>query len=160
MSAVLAAEPLPGRRVYLCAFESETGENRGSSSTVTARRLERRDIRDAVAIAALCEIAEESAAGGDLDELLGQLVALRITEQPEGIDEAEAAVRALQHTIGAAAARDARASGRDRRGDAPARAGARPGRAVTVYGGAEGRPGAIDELVKEVEATLPRPAPL
>ena len=38
--------------------------------------------------------------GGDLDELLSQLVALRLTENPEGIDEAEDAVRALQQTIG------------------------------------------------------------
>ena len=53
-----------------------------------------------IAIAALCEIAEESAVGGDLDELLSQLVALRLTENPEGIDEAEDAVRALQQTIG------------------------------------------------------------
>ena len=60
----------------------------------------RRDVRDVVAIAALCEIAEESAVGGDLDELLSQLVALRLTESPEGIDEAEDAVRSLQRTIG------------------------------------------------------------
>ena len=58
-------------------------------------------IKDVVSIAALCEIAEESAVGGDLDELLSQLVALRLTETPEGIDEAEEAVRALQRTIGA-----------------------------------------------------------
>jgi len=99
--AVLAAEPTPGVRAYLCAFESEGG---GRSWLVVddegAAVLGRRDIRDVVAIAALCEIAEESAAGGDLDELLAQLVALRLTESPEGIDEAEAAVRELQRTIG------------------------------------------------------------
>ncbi len=61
----------------------------------------RRDVRDAVSIAALCEIAEESAVGGDLDELLAQLVAVRLTEAPEGVDEAEAAVRALQQVLGA-----------------------------------------------------------
>ena len=45
-------------------------------------------------------LALPCAVGGDLDELLSQLVALRLTENPEGIDEAEAAVRALQQTIG------------------------------------------------------------
>ena len=53
---------------------------------------DRRELRDVVSIAALCEIAEESAFGGDLDELLAQLVALRLTEKPAGIDEAEEAV--------------------------------------------------------------------
>jgi hypothetical protein len=51
---------------------------------------------------ALCEVAEESAGGGELDELLSRLVALRLTENPPGIDEAEAAVLALQRTLGTA----------------------------------------------------------
>ena len=88
-------------RAYLCAFEAPDGSRSwlvldDEGTVVSARR----DVRDVVAIAALCEIAEESAAGGDLDELLSQLVALRLTESPEGIDEAEDAVRALQRTIG------------------------------------------------------------
>lgn len=101
VSAVLAAEPTPGVRSYLCAFEAPDGRRSwvvldDDGSAVSARS----DVRDAVAISALCEIAEESAAGGDLDELLSQLVALRLTENPDGIDEAEAALRALQQTIG------------------------------------------------------------
>lgn len=101
VSAVLAAEPTPGVREYLCAFENDDGERSWLVVDADgAAVLERRDIRDVVAITALCEIAEESAVGGDLDELLSQLVALRLTENPEGIDEAEAAVRTLQHTIG------------------------------------------------------------
>ena len=101
VSAVLAAEPTPGLRGYLCAFEAPDGsrswlvlDDEGSPVA------ERRDVKDVVSIAALCEIAEESAVGGDLDELLAQLVALRLTESPDGIDEAEDAVRALQRTIG------------------------------------------------------------
>ena len=58
-------------------------------------------MREAVSIAALCELAEESAFPGDLDELRSQLVALRITESPDGIDEAEDAARHLQHVLGA-----------------------------------------------------------
>ena len=61
---------------------------------------ERRDVRDAVSIAALCEVAEEAAFPGDLDELRGRLVALRLTEDPEGIAEAEDAALALQSTLG------------------------------------------------------------
>lgn len=101
IGAVLAAEPAAGRRAYLCAFEAAVGSRSwivldDEGAPVSARR----EIRDTVAIAALCEIAEESAGGGDLDELLAQLVALRVTESPEGIDEALDAVRALQRTVG------------------------------------------------------------
>jgi hypothetical protein len=101
LSAVLAAEPALGARGYLCAFESEDGSRSWlvldhDGEPVSALK----DVRDVVVIAALCEIAEESAFGGDLDELLSQLVALRLTESPPGIDEAEEAVRALQRVIG------------------------------------------------------------
>lgn len=102
VTAVLAAEPATGVRRYLCAYEDGDGERSwlvvdDAGAPVT----ELRDVRAAVAIAALCEIAEESAAGGDLDELLAQLVALRVTQAPDGIDEAEDAVRALQRVVGA-----------------------------------------------------------
>jgi hypothetical protein len=100
--AVLAAEPAEGQRVYLCALESSQGARSwiavdAAGAVVTSRR----ELRDAVSIAALCEIAEEAAGGGDLDDLLSRLVAVRISEQPAGVEEAEAAVLALQHTIGA-----------------------------------------------------------
>jgi hypothetical protein len=100
--AVLAAEPAEGRRAYVCALESPDGTRSwiavdAAGAVVTSRR----ELRDAVSIAALCEIAEEAAGGGDLDDLLSRLVAVRISEQPVGVEEAEAAVLALQHTIGA-----------------------------------------------------------
>lgn len=101
VSAVLPAEATPGRRSYLCAFETPDGARSWLVLDDDGAAVDdRRDIKDTVSIAALCEIAEESAVGGDLDELLSQLVALRLTENPEGIDEAEGAVRALQQTIG------------------------------------------------------------
>jgi hypothetical protein len=101
LSAVLAAEPTAGVRGYLCAFEREDGSRSWLVLDVAGDPVsERRTVRDVVAIAALCEIAEESAFGGDLDELLSQLVALRLTESPPGIDDAEEAVRDLQRTIG------------------------------------------------------------
>ena len=99
LSGILAAEPTPGTRVYLCAFEADGGRAwlalDADGEPVTDRRL----VRDAASIAALCEVAEETAAGGDLDELLSRLVALRVTEAPAGIDEAEKAVRDLQRTL-------------------------------------------------------------
>lgn len=102
VTGVLATEPTPGHRVYVCAFESEQGERSwlaldGDGAPVASQR----DVREAVSIAALCEVAEESAFPGDLDELRAQLVALRITEGPEGIGEAEDAARELQHVLGA-----------------------------------------------------------
>ena len=56
-------------------------------------------VRDAVAIAAMCELAEESAGGGDLGELRARLVELRLTDNPEGIEEAELAAAELQEAI-------------------------------------------------------------
>jgi hypothetical protein len=101
-SAVLAAEAQPGERVYVCAFEPD-----GVARTWLAVGddgepvRERRRLRDAVAILALCELAEETAAGGDLDELRSQLAALRVTENPPGIEEAEQAALELQRVLGA-----------------------------------------------------------
>jgi hypothetical protein len=102
LSGILATEPGAGARVYVCAFESSDGARNwlaldGDGAPVASERI----VRDAVSIAALCEVAEEAAFPGDLDELRAQLVALRITEGPDGIDEADAAARALQHVLGA-----------------------------------------------------------
>lgn len=101
--AVLPTEAHPGRRVYLCAFGGE-GESPESWLAVDAAGEpvpERQTVRDAISIAAMCELAEETAAGGDLDELRSRLVAVRMTENPPGIDEAEAAVAELQVVLGA-----------------------------------------------------------
>jgi hypothetical protein len=102
LTGVLATEPAAGRRIYLVALESPEGSRAwlaldDDHAVVTARR----DVRDAVSIAALCEVAEEAAFPGDLDELRSQLVALRLTEDPDGVAEAEEAARSLQHTLGA-----------------------------------------------------------
>jgi hypothetical protein len=50
----------------------------------------------------MCELAEESAGGGDLGELRARLVELRLSEAPEGIDDAEVAAAELQEVIRAA----------------------------------------------------------
>ena len=100
--AVLAAEAQPGERVYVCAFEEGDGGRSWLAFDRDGEPLaDRQRLRDAVSILALCELAEETAAGGDLDELRSQLAALRVTENPPGIEEAEEAVLALQHALGA-----------------------------------------------------------
>jgi hypothetical protein len=99
VAAVIPAEPGSGVRVYLCAYESD-GERTwlaldAAGEPVTDRVL----VRDAVAIAALVELAEESAGGGNVGELRAQLVELRLTDNPEGIEEAEVAAAELQAAI-------------------------------------------------------------
>jgi hypothetical protein len=102
IAGVVPAEPAAGERLYLCAFRAETGETTWLALDERSEPVaDRAVIRDAVSIAAMCELAEEVAAGGDLDDLHSQLVALRVTENPPGIDEAEDAVLALQNAIGA-----------------------------------------------------------
>jgi hypothetical protein len=101
-AAVLAAEAQPGDRVYVCAFEEADGGRTwlaydGTGGEVTDRRR----LREAVSIVALCELAEETAAGGDLDDLRSQLAAVRVAENPPGIEEAEEAALALQRVLGA-----------------------------------------------------------
>jgi hypothetical protein len=100
VGGVIAAEPITGGRVYLCAFE------RGDEHTWLAldddgMPVESRElVREVASLAALCEIAEETAGGGQLEELRSSLLQLRLTEAPVGIEEAEAAALALEQTIG------------------------------------------------------------
>jgi hypothetical protein len=98
---IVPAEPSSGSRAYLGAYRGDDGDqswlvldDAGEPVTDRAR------VREVVSIAALVEVAEETAGGGDLDELRSQLVALRVAENPPGIDEAEEAALALEETIG------------------------------------------------------------
>jgi hypothetical protein len=97
---VLATDSPAGGRVYLCAFSGAEGLSwlalDQDGEPVTRREV----VRGAASLIALCEVAEESAGGGELDDLLARLVALRLTENPIGIDEAEEAVRQLQRVLG------------------------------------------------------------
>lgn len=57
LSGVLAVELLDGTRVYLCAYESgDWLALDGADRPVTSRKT----VHDAVALSALCELAEES----------------------------------------------------------------------------------------------------
>jgi hypothetical protein len=99
VTGVVAAELPGGVRVYLCSFER--GEERSwlalddAAAPVASASL----VRDATAIAALCEVAEETAGGGNLEELRAQLMTLKLTEAPEGIEDAEAAALELEQTL-------------------------------------------------------------
>ncbi len=101
VSAVIPTEPSAGIRVYLCAVDGADGYRSwialdGEGGPVTGRR----DLREAISIAALCEVAVDAAGGGDLDGLIDELAAVREREAPEGIDEAEAAARELRDVVG------------------------------------------------------------
>jgi hypothetical protein len=101
LAGILAAEPEPGARVYLCAFVDEAGARSwvalgAEGEPITSRSA----VRDAVSIAVLCELAEETAAGGDLERLRADLATLRLTESPPGIEEAEAAALELERVLG------------------------------------------------------------
>jgi hypothetical protein len=100
LSGVLAAEPPAGGRVYLCAYASRDGHSWLALDDAASPVADRELVRQAASLIALCEVAEESAGGGELDELRSRLVALRLTENPPGIDEAEDAVVALQQVLG------------------------------------------------------------
>lgn len=97
--AVIPTEPGTGARVYLCAYAR--GDERAwlALDAVRVPIADRVLVRDAVAIAAMCELAEESAGGGELGDLRARLVELRLTENPAGIEEAEVAAAELQEAI-------------------------------------------------------------
>jgi hypothetical protein len=99
VSGVLAAEPLSYGRVYLCAFELDGGHAWLALDRGGAPIASRDAVREAAQLAALCEVAEEAAGGGNLPELRERLRELRETEAPEGIEEAEEAARLLAETL-------------------------------------------------------------
>jgi hypothetical protein len=100
LAAVIAADSA-GARVYLSAFRA--GDDETTWLLLDARGVpveDRLAVRDAASLVALCEVAGESAGGGELDELRSRLMGLRLTDDPPGLDEAVAAVDALEQAIG------------------------------------------------------------
>lgn len=101
VSAVLAAEPAPGRRAYLVAIGAED-DRRWLVLDAELRPVDERGrVRETASIVVLSELAGELAGGGQLEELREHLAAVRLTERPPGIEEAEEAALALERTIGA-----------------------------------------------------------
>ena len=101
VSGVLAAEPGPGRRLYLIAFGGDDDRRWLVLDDVGAPIERKDDVRDTASIVAMCELAGDLAGGGDLETLRSQLSQVRMVEQPPGIEEAEEAALALERTIGA-----------------------------------------------------------
>lgn len=155
--AVIPAEPDPEQTLFLVAFAAPGAAARSwvaldaQGQAVTHWPT----IRDAISIAALCEVAEEMAGGGDLDDLRSKLVGVRLVENPPGIDEAIAAVDALEQALGrpprVASPRYLDTVGAAVRGleRALGEAGSSPFTEAMKQA-----PGAIDSLTREVEAGL------
>jgi len=99
LSGVLATEVGRGERVYLCSFDARERRSWAALGAVGEPISNRSLVREAVSIAAMCEMAEEHAGGGSLAELREQLATLRVTEAPEGIEEAEEAALALEQAL-------------------------------------------------------------
>jgi hypothetical protein len=155
---VVPAEPAPGERTYLCAYGRADERTwlvlDDSANPVTDREA----VRRAASIAAMCELAEESAGGGELDELRERLVAIRLTESPDGIEAAEEAALELQQVIGSPP-RVAEPAYLDRVGAATRRlelalgdAGSSPFSSAMKTGLAS-----VEEFVHEVESHYKRP---
>lgn len=159
VGAILVAEPRQDERTYVCAFTRDevTTWLAFDADFQPLTSLER--VRAAVSIAALCELAEENAGGGELEELRQRLVSLRLTESPPGIEEAEEAALALEATIGSAP-RVATPAYLDDVGNAARRL------EVALGGADAGSPfavamqqslGSVDELTREVESNYKLP---
>ena len=100
VTAVIPAESSSGR-VYLCAFRDGDEDTTWLLLDAAGEPVvERAAVRDAASLVALVEIAEDNAAGGELDELRSRLVGLRLTENPPGLEEAIAAVDELERAVG------------------------------------------------------------
>lgn len=96
LAAVIPAEPGIGTRVFLCAFAAENGRSWLAFDVEGQPVSDRAVLRDAVSIAALCELAEESAGGGRLADLRSRLEELDRAEGTQLAADAGAALTELE----------------------------------------------------------------
>ena len=156
VTAVLAAEPASSLRRYLVAFEGEARRwlVLDDEGTVVTRRDE---VRDTASIVAMCELAEDLAGGGDLEQLRAELAHGRIAEQAPGIEEAEEAALTLERVIGAPP-RLATPAFLDEVGVATVALERALGETSSPFSAAiRGATGAVDEFVREVERDYAAP---
>ena len=155
-----------------CPACSRPSPSRGGASTLLDRRrgrnprLARRSrgrhgvssraaVRAAVSIAALCEVAVDTAGGGDLDGLIAASPTCA-RARLQGIEDAEEAARALRCHRRATAARVAGTARRDRPATR-ARAGARPRGPSPFSAALRAGQGCVSEFQREIEAGYRRP---
>ena len=103
VDAVLAAEPSTGRRVYLCAFKAGDGRRwlvLDEKSPVTSRNV----VREAVALAALCEVVGEAV--GDEPPRLASPAYLDEHGTPDIVASAFVAVESLTEDVEASYKRE------------------------------------------------------
>ena len=151
VTAVLAAEPASGMRRYLVALGDDAQRRwlvlDDGGAVVTLRD----EIRDTASIIAMCELAEDLAGGGDLEQLRAELARVRIVEQPPGIEEAQEAALDLERALGAPP-RLATPAFLDEVGAATVALERALGEASSPFSAAiRGASGAVDEFVREVE---------
>jgi hypothetical protein len=100
LEAIFAAEPGPGRRVYLCAYSGGAGRTwlllDERAEAVTDRAL----VRETVSLAALCEIAGEAA--DDAPPRLASPAYLDAVGSADAIAVAYSAVESLTQEVEAA----------------------------------------------------------
>jgi hypothetical protein len=158
VEGVLATEPSEGERLYLCSFAAPDDRRTWLVLDADGRPVDSHArVRDAVSIAALCEVAEEAAGGGDLAELRSRLVTLRLTENPPGIAEAEDAALALESAI-VPPPRIARPSYLDAVGAATRRLERALGDDASPFASAmQSAVASVEALTREVEAAYKRP---
>lgn len=101
VTGVLAAEPTGGRRFYLVAFGHDDARTWLVLDADGAAVDERALVREVASIVVMCELADELAGGGDLEQLRTRLAQVRMTERPPGVEAAEEAALALERTLGA-----------------------------------------------------------
>jgi hypothetical protein len=68
VSAVVAAEPSPDRRTYLCAFDGPAGRTWLALDAAGGPVTSRDRVRESISIAAVCEVAEETT--GEIGEIV------------------------------------------------------------------------------------------
>ena len=101
VTAVLAAEPAGRGRHYLVALGEDDRREWLVLDAAGEPVRELAVVREVASIVVMCELAEELAGGGELEELRTRLAQLRMTEAPPGIQAAEDAALALERAIGA-----------------------------------------------------------
>lgn len=106
VEGVLAVEPSSSARVYLCAFAREGGRAWLVVDADGAPVVERQRVRDAVSLAALCELAGEAA--GDEPPRVASPAYLDEFGTEDVVAEGLAAVEALTEEVEAAYKRELR----------------------------------------------------